>query len=338
MKKRILYLDIIKVIALFFVIFNHTDDILISSYMYIRIIHNSLFYLSKSAVPLFLMVSGALLIDKKDSIPKLIKRIIRVLIPLIIITIIWSLTHAKEINILNMLNPFDVNYFPYWLWYLQAIILVYILLPSIRKIILKYKKSSIEWRKYKIIIITITTLFAIAFTIYNIIFKKNMMIVTNLLPMPILYFIYGYILSKEKISKKVKNISIISLLLTLTIPTFIATKLMLLKQSYFFLDDYRNIYTFIITTSLFIIIKYYFENYNKENMFTKIITHLSKNSYGIYLLHVFVIEYLLNTSFMKELIEFNKLEAIFILIILVVIILDIMISILKRIPGIKKLL
>ena len=73
-------------------------------------------------------------------------------------------------------------------------------------------------------------------------------------------------------------------------------------------------------------------------MFTKIITHLSKNSYGIYLLHVFVIEYLLNTSFMKELIEFNKLEAIFILIILVVIILDIMISILKRIPGIKKLL
>ena len=104
MKKRILYLDIIKVFALLFVIFNHTDDILISSYMYIRIIHNSLFYLSKSAVPLFLMVSGALLIDKKDSIPKLIKRIIRVLIPLIIITIIWSLTHAKEINILNMLD------------------------------------------------------------------------------------------------------------------------------------------------------------------------------------------------------------------------------------------
>ena len=338
MKKRILYLDIIKVLALFFVIFNHCDDILISSRMHIRIIHNSLFYLSKSAVPLFLMVSGILLMDKNDSMPKLIKRIIRILIPLIIITIIWTMTHAKDINILKMLNPFDVNYFPYWLWYLQAIILVYILLPLIRKITLKYQKSSIEWKKYKIVIITTTTLFAIAFTIYNIIFKKDMMIITNLLPMPILYFIYGYILSKEKISKKVKNISIISLLLTLSIPTFIATKLMLLKQSYFFLDDYRNIYTFIITTTLFIIIKYYFENYNKENIFTKIITHLSNNSYGIYLLHVFVIEYLLNTPFMKELIEFNKLEAIFELIILVVIILDIIVSILKRIPGIKKLL
>ena len=126
MKKRILYLDIIKVLALFFVIFNHTDDILISSYMYIRIIHNSLFYLSKAAVPLFLMVSGALLMDKNDSITKLIKRIIRVLIPLIIITFIWTMTHAKDINILKMLNPFDVNYFPYWLWYLQTIILVFI--------------------------------------------------------------------------------------------------------------------------------------------------------------------------------------------------------------------
>ena len=41
---------------------------------------------------------------------------------------------------------------------------------------------------------------------------------------------------------------------------------------------------------------------------------------------------------MKELIEFNKLEAILVLIILVIIILDIMISILKRIPGIKKIL
>ena len=165
-----------------------------------------------------------------------------------------------------------------------------------------------------------------------------MIIITTLLPMPILYFIYGYIISKEKISKKVKNISIIALLFTLTIPTFIATKLMLLKQSYFFLDDYRNIYTFIITTSLFIIIKYYFENYNKENKFTKIITHLSNSSYGIYLLHVFVIEYLLSTSFMKELIEFNKLGATFILIILVVIILDIIVSILKHIPGIKNIL
>ena len=338
MKKRILYLDIIKVLALFFVIFNHCDDILISSYMYIRIIHNSLFYLSKSAVPLFLMVSGALLMDKNDSISKLLKRIIRVLIPLIIITIIWTMIHAKNINILCMMDPYNVNYFPYWLWYLQAIILVYILMPLIRKITLKYKKSSIEWRKFKTLIITLTTIFSIAFTIYNIIFKKDMMIITNLLPMPILYFIYGYIISKEKISKKAKNISIIALLFTLTIPTFIATKLMLLKQSYFFLDYYRNIYTFIITTSLFIIIKYYFENYNKKNKFTKIIAHLSNNSYGIYLLHVFVIEYLLNTSFMKELIEFNKLEATFVLIILVVIILDIIVSILKHIPGIKKIL
>ena len=334
MKKRILYIDIIKVFALLFVIFNHSDDILISSKMYIRIIHNSLFYLSKSAVPLFLMVSGILLMEKKDSIPKLIKRIIRVIIPLIIITIIWTMIHAKDINILKMLNPFEVDYFPYWLWYLQAIILVYLLLPFIRKFTLK----NIEKNSFKITIISITTLFAIAFTIYNIIFKKDMMIITNLLPMPILYFIYGYILSKKKFSKKIKNISIILLLLTLTIPTFIATKLMLLKQSYFFLDDYRNIYTLIITTTLFIIIKYYFENYNKDNIFTKIITHLSNNSYGIYLIHVFILEFMLNTPLIKELSAFYKLEAISIVIISTLIITDIIISIIKRIPGIKKLL
>ena len=333
-KKRILYIDIIKVFALLFVIFNHSDDILISSKMYIRIIHNSLFYLSKSAVPLFLMVSGSLLMEKKDSIPKLIKRIIRVLIPLIIITIIWTMTHSNAINILGMIDPFNVNYFPYWLWYLQALLLLYILMPLIRIITLKNKDKS----SFKYIIIILTLLSSITFTVVNIIFKKNQLVITNLLPMPILYFIYGYILSKTNNKKIVKNISFITLIIAISIPAYIATNLMLKKQSYFFLDDYRNIYTFIISTSLFIIIKYYFEKYRKENIFTKVITHLSNNSYGIYLLHVFVIELLLKTEFIKQLIEFNKLEGLFVLIILVVIILDIIISILRKIPGIKNIL
>lgn len=113
LKRRILYIDIIKVLALAFVIFNHSDDILISSKMYIRIIHNSLFYLSKSAVPLFFMVSGALLIDKIDSIPKLMKRIIRILIPLVIITIIWTMTHSKAINILGMIDHYNASLYSY---------------------------------------------------------------------------------------------------------------------------------------------------------------------------------------------------------------------------------
>ena len=207
-------------------------------------------------------------------------------------------------------------------------------MPLNRIITLKNKDKS----NFKYIIITLTLLSSIAFTVVNIIFKKNQLVITNLPPMPILYFIYGYILSKTSNKKIVKNLSFITLIIAISIPTYIATKLMLAKQSYFFLDDYRNIYTFIISTSLFIIIKYYFEKYRKENIFTKVITHLSNNYYGIYLLHVFVIALLLKTEFIKQLIEFNKLEGIFVLIILVVIILNIIISILRKIPGIKNIL
>ena len=334
MKKRILYIDIIKVLAILFVIFNHSDDILISSRMHIRIIHNSLFYLSKSAVPLFFMTSGILIMEKKDTALKLLKRIIRVIIPLIVITIIWTLTHAKSFDFIKMINPFEADYFPYWLWFLQAILVIYILLPLIRKITLK----NINKNTFRRIIIISTTLFSILFTIYNIIYKKNMTIITNFIPMPILYFMYGYILSKEKNNRLVKNISIFFLIVAISIPTYIATCLMLQKQSYFFLDDYRNIYTFIITTALFIIVKYCFENFKKENVFTKIINHLSNNSYGIYLIHVFILEYILNTPLIKELSGFHKLEAISIVIISTLIISDIIITILKRIPGIKKIL
>ena len=158
-----------------------------------------------------------------------------------------------------------------------------------------------------------------------------MTIITNFIPMPILYFMYGYILSKEKNNRLVKNISIFFLIVAISIPTYIATCLMLQKQSYFFLDDYRNIYTFIITTALFIIVKYCFENFKKENVFTKIINHLSNNSYGIYLIHVFILEYILNTPLIKELSGFHKLEAISIVIISTLIISDIIITILKSV-------
>lgn len=334
MKRRILYIDIIKVLALLFVIYNHTHQVLISSRMHIRIIHNSLFYLSKSAVPLFFMASGILLMNKNDSLKKIIKRILRVLIPLIIITVIWTYMHARDIDLLQMINPYSINYFPYWLWFLQSMILIYICLPLIRKITLKYENFNI----FRILIIGSLIVFSIFFTIFNIIFKKNQLIITNLLPMPFLYFIYGYLLSMKKNKKSLVNISLINLLITLIVPTFIATKFMLLKKSYLFLDDYKNIYSFIIATSLFIIIKYFFENYNKDNIFTKIITHLSNNSYGIYLIHVFSVEFILNMPFIKKLSEFHKLECIFIIITLVIIVNDILISILRQIPGIKKLL
>ena len=333
-RKRILYLDIIKCLAFLMVIFNHCDDILFGKSITLFHIHNIMFYFCKAAVPLFFMVSGALLMKRVDSFKKIVKRIGRLLIPLIIITILWSQFKSGTIDIKKMINPENDAYFAYWLWFLIPMIIVYALLPFIRKYTLKYENN----KYFKWIIIFLTMLSSIIFTILDFKYKINFLFLLNLFPLPYLYFVLGYLLSKEKYNLKKIIILFILIILNVAIPSLIAYYCKINNISYYFLDDYRNIFSFTIAISIFIIIKYLFGDVKKRNEFTLLINHLSDNSYLIYLFHVFVIEYIKVTPFMKELIAFNKLEAVFVLIAIVVIIIDIPAYILKNIPIINKIL
>ena len=70
--KRTVYLDFIRILAIYMVLFNHTRT---SGFVLFTVRRGSFFYpfylfnaiLIKSAVPLFFMVSGALLLGKEES-------------------------------------------------------------------------------------------------------------------------------------------------------------------------------------------------------------------------------------------------------------------------------
>ena len=331
MSKRIIYIDIIKVIAFLMVIFNHCDFILLNKSITLFNIHSVMFYFSKAAVPLFFMISGILLMNKNDSKIKIFKRIIRLLLPLIGITILWSIFKSGYIDFKKMINPDYNNFFAYWLWFLIPMIIIYILLPIIRKIVINFENSNL----FKVIIIIILVFTSILFTIFDFTIKKNFLFITNVMPMPILYFIYGYLLSKEKNNKKLFFASFILIFINVLIPSLIAFYMKTHSIPYFVLDDYKNIFTFFISSSIFIIVKYLFGNVKWDNSFTKTMNHLANNSYGIYLFHVFIIELLIKTTFMVELIDLSRLESVFVMIALVIIILDIPIYILKKIPIIN---
>ena len=93
-----------------------------------------------------------------------------------------------------------------------------------------------------------------------------------------------------------------------------------------------------MSPALFIIIKYLFENYNKNNEFSLLILNLSNNSFAIYLFHIFVIELLYKTTFFKELLSFNSFEAVLVIQAFTIILLDIIFTILKHIPILKNVL
>lgn len=136
-----IHIEFLRIIAAFFVIFNHTN-----AFSYFRTLDTSsikywfflaLSVICKISVPLFFMISGALLLKKYDEPAKiLIKRIIRIGIALLIFSF---LSYLQQIDFgnetFNLKRFFTVMVEKDWLnvfWYLYAFLAYLITLPFMR--------------------------------------------------------------------------------------------------------------------------------------------------------------------------------------------------------------
>lgn len=96
-KARAAFLDFLRILAAFLVIVNHTN-----SYVFKTLTpvdsqwHWSIlwYYVSKTAVPLFIMISGACLLGKRDSYAKTGRRILRTVLALVLASYLYFLWDA----------------------------------------------------------------------------------------------------------------------------------------------------------------------------------------------------------------------------------------------------
>lgn len=95
--KRYAYLDFLRILAAFLVIVNHTN-----SYVFKALSPENgtwwasvlWYYLSKTAVPLFVMISGACLLGKTDSYGKIARRFLRLALALALASYVYFLYDA----------------------------------------------------------------------------------------------------------------------------------------------------------------------------------------------------------------------------------------------------
>lgn len=158
--KRIINLDLLRVIAIIGVISIHSCAILlkpwgiydIQSWVYAPNIVDAF---SRFSVPLFVMVSGALILkpDQHVSFGMISKRIIRVLIPLLIWEVIIKWYFDK-----SWIGWKDILVEPpkYHLWFIYMIIGVYLLIP-IYQAIFNYLQSKPFAQIYTLILWVIFT-------------------------------------------------------------------------------------------------------------------------------------------------------------------------------------
>ena len=146
-KKQHVYIHVLRIVAAFFVIFNHSADYGFHLYTFYPV--NSLQFwvylvisiFSKISVPLFFLISGALLLNKPDEPLKDLwgKRIVKIVIPLVAFSLVyyaytlwWSGAPFRLGEFLTTLYASD---WMYHLWYMYAYIAYLMCIPFLRSMV-----------------------------------------------------------------------------------------------------------------------------------------------------------------------------------------------------------
>lgn len=304
-KNRIDYLDIARTFAIISVVLCHAVELIyninvegwLDLSIQSKIFKTIGFTVGRLGVPIFLFLSGYLLLNKKydndDDVKKFYKKN---LIPLILVTEVWIIIYNLFISIYNNKN-FDtyslvkemlfIEEVPLMnMWYMPMIIGIYIAIPYISKIVHTFTLKSLKYPMGLVFILTFI------FPTINILLKTfKLEQYGNLLNLSFLGGIYGiYIISGYLISngiiKKVKTRWII----IMSIVFFVFScgiQIYEYKHNIAYNIWYNSPFIFLCTFNLFEL----FTRINTEKMHTKFInifTYISKISLAIYFIHIIV--------------------------------------------------
>lgn len=355
-KKRIIYLDYLRSLAIFGVLLNHIS----TNWLGVHSLNGSIALFFNAAgrigVPLFLMLTGILLLNNKLPIKDFIKRRYpRVIIPFIFWMTLFVLykIFVLEPSLLNgNILEFAVNCWLSDRWYVWMILGVYLIIPIIAGFI---KGTKLEGVKYFLVIWLITTaLITLSRTFGFSLHYLDLVIFSG----PIGYLMLGYYLHNKEIRISPKKVIIISLfvfILTTLLKTVLLDQNLTLSFSfrYYILAVKSHLendtLSIIQVAALFLVVKYMpmvksgfcqkiTKFCNKKTVLPLIIS-ISQASYGIYLCHYFI-----TLSFKKILkiyaIEFSSLPSIIVVPLLTIGVLFLayaIMMILNKVPVINKL-
>lgn len=293
MNKRNLNIDLIKILACFFVVALHTQR----NYQ-LELIHNPiLYYIARCAVPLFLMVNGYLLL-KKQKIDY--KYVLHKTKNILLVIVFWTLVYCvldsirkKEItNVPSIfLGTFTQNGALAHLWFFWALILIYITLPILYK--LKIFDNDSKFKKIIIVILSTSVIIDIVFNYVYI--KYNANILENI-PQCfriwiwfLYFFIGGYYSRYIQNNLSIKKNIIITVILTVI--SFIYQYQLFVKINFTINSEYiyGNIIIILWVISIFNLLNSIkIEGYKLKKM----IEYLSRYIMGIYILHPMIINIL----------------------------------------------
>lgn len=300
--KRVYSFDFIRILATFMVIMIHTSGTFISSQnsgVFAFTVANFLDSLSQIAVPLFLMLSGALMLNEDKEVT--IKRSLKYALNIFVLLCLWSVFYAVVSNFLMPLlrgQAISLNLPKFitdclmghhHMWYLYLIIGLYLVTPLLRLFV---KKSNKKILLYLIVLILVFqflppfvdlisgNLFGIRiFSIYIDQFK------VYYLSEYLIYYIAGWFVANITLSKKHHIAVYISGIAGFSL-TFGLIELFIKKDPkvYDSLYSANSITIFCAALATFVFFFYLLKGktFGKASGF---VAYLSKLTFGVYLIH-----------------------------------------------------
>ena len=343
-KDRYIYIDLLEVIAMFMVIslhtnLWHTDFIGISSCA--SMLEYS-FRLIMEGVPIFIFANGFLLMSKRYDDGKHKNKIIK----LCILFFVWAIINIISISLINndkislsdllsyIFNTKVDSIYTGHLWYLQNLIMLYFIFPIIKYL---YDHNKVLYKSF-FYLVTIFTFGINILSLFPPCLYDVSTFIQSINPLCngifIFYFLLGAYVRDNMVRLENNKIKI----LVLGLLSFIVAISYGITISYVynatFSDNY--IYSQILLVPIVLMIFMLCTLYHGKNKIVReIIIDISKNTLGIYLIHIIINSFLIRFIFKS--IDNYSFFIRFFETTLVYFISYIIVIILNKIPVIKKL-
>ncbi len=350
--KRIFYYDALRAMAIIGIVFCHASVSFVTQGIGRPDFYIAAFFdcFRDFSIPIFVMLSGALLINRRDSLLDFFKkRLSRIFIPFVFWVVLYIIYSARVIDHgFSLSKAIDIFFgtsstIGVAFWFIWMIVIVYFLIFIINKIIEFGCTKIADFDKKFILILTILSVIFIALADFNFINPMSSKI-TYFISF-ITYIIIGYfIANNDYVRNKVSAEMMIAATLILSVGFyfyyifgFVVPRSILANR--FVYMSYFNLLLLLMSVSIFLLFKYlsrmqFAERIEKSN-FGSLITVISKYSFGIYLCH-YLILYQLKRSLVRFYAYQSPLIWIPVLVILTVVISLVVLYILNRISVLKR--
>jgi len=341
-KPRYGFIDVLRVLACFLVIVNHTDSWIFTVTVptpcptwYVSLTY---FFISKIAVPIFVMISGYTMLDKIDSYKKVGQRVIRMVIALYLFSLLYYLgQYQVGARAFITVKDFVFSVFQYSLtsayWYMYMYIGLLVMLPFLQKMVANLSKKDVQI--FICLCLLITGVWPMVEHLFPIL-TYSKLVDFAIFDSFVGILMIGYYMKKYVTPSKKKLIaSVITFVVCLTFNVLMTRREYDLMggHDYLFYDDRVYLPIVLCSASVF----YMAMHLKVDGLFAKIAKIVGGCSFGIYLLADFFIgrlQWVWEVLRAKGVPEIPAIIAYEFLIFGVTFVIT---FILKLIPGIKKI-